>query len=245
MTSLHDTFLNKIKKSLQKDGFVCKHMLLDKNSIDIIAVKNESTVWAIEVESGLSLKGLREGVGQAQQAIGWVHHSYIAIPLSHQERAMKLIRGTSIGLMSYQNNKIIKIKEAETLTPEREKLNDLLSRTVGFCWICGKTFNNIPPTRKNKWGPETLGSILIDGAYENKLLYEKLRQFTPQKERSYPSRWVRICTVCSSILGSAISEFFGRVYNPKFKETHKKFDFSEYEIKRLKKIIKRGSNEKR
>ena len=227
----HDSLLRKAKNRFEKQGYFCKPMVLDKSSIDIIAIKDEATALAIEIETGGSTQELRAGVGQAQEAIGWVHQSYILVPIRVQKKAMHLIQGTSIGLMSYYDNDIFIAKEANKLIPEKAKLNDILHRSVGSCWICGRTFNNVPvsPHQRER-------GILVDNAFSNKRLHRYLTQFTPQNERQYANRWVRICKICSNILGDAFSEFLKKTHN--IKDKGYVFNFSKYSLNEAKKVIR-------
>jgi len=48
------------------------------------------------------------------------------------------------------NGGITFVKDAERNEPEPSKLSKLLSETVGFCWLCGGTFNVVRPSKNLK-----------------------------------------------------------------------------------------------
>jgi len=82
------------------------------------------------------------------------------------------------------------------------------------------------PTRDDK------DSIYIADKENEPDLFKALEQIKGKKIKTKRS-WVSICTICSRILGKAITEYFERVFDKEYKQ----FDFNEYEIRNVRNLI--------
>lgn len=158
----------------------------------------------------------------------WVHEVYLIVPPESIGLCKKLLRHSPIGILTVNNDRIIVVKDAVRSEPEPLKLSILLNDTVGFCWICGRTYNVVRPSQKSK------EMVYIAHKEEEPKLFKALEKIKGKKIRTSGS-WVGICTVCSRIIGSAINEYFVRVFD---NEDFPIFDFDESEIKSLKELLK-------
>lgn len=224
----HDLIVKNTNSHFKKKNYATfKEKKLGRFNADLIAIRDENLVIAIEAKTNKS--EIRKGVGQAYSYMDWVHEVYLAVPSESAELATELLRNTSIGIITVINKKVSIIKESKRVEPEPTKLIKLLNTTTGFCWICGRTFNVVPPTQKGE-----AGTYIAHKDIEPKL-FKALENSLGKKIKTKGS-WIKICTVCSRILGDAIHEFLKRVFEEKELPN---FDFEEYQLKEIKNYLKK------
>lgn len=224
----HKQIVNASKKWLEEQGYsVYGPLKLGEFIADVVGVKERDDVIAIEIKPG-NMSEIRKGLGQAQTYLDYVHKVFLAIPMTYVDVGEKIAKHTRIGLIT--NKKFISLsKDAEYTKPLEENLIYVLSKTTGFCWICGRTFNTVP---KNE------DSIYMAHKDIDKKLYKSLVRTLRQKP-STKGYWVHICIVCSKIMYHISAEFlrkliFGKTKYSKFKfETFWYDDIREFfEIKK-------------
>lgn len=92
-------------------------------------------------------------------------------------------------------------KDAERVRPSEENLIHVLSKTTGFCWLCGRTFNVVPRCKSE---------IYIAYKGFGPKLHKGIEVALKKKFRTVGS-WVDICAICSRILGTVAGEFMYRI----------------------------------
>lgn len=186
---------------------------------DIIGVRNKDDVVAIEVKPG-NASEIRKGLGQAQTYLDYVHQVFLAIPEDYSNVGDKVTRHTKVGLLLKFGKNCISIrKNPEYTKPLEENLASVLSKTTGFCWICGRTFNTVPKDKT----PYYLAHKDID-----KDIFEGLVKSLMAKPKT-KGYWVHICKVCSRIIYHTNTEFLRTVVFGKGEYSKVKFEKFWYE----------------
>ena len=176
---------------------------------------------------------IRKGAGQASSYLDWVHQVYLIVPPEAIELCKQLLKYSPIGILTVaKEGKIIFVKDAERNEPEPIKLSRLLNETVGFCWLCRRTFNIVRPSQDLK------DSIVIAYKEEEPKLFKALEKIRGKKSRT-KNLWTSICAVCSRILGEAISEYIRRALDEEYDEKLMVFDFWEDDMETIRYLIKK------
>lgn len=227
-SSVHEFLVEKTKDFYEKQNCaVCVGKKIGRFVADLIVVRNETSTIAIEVKPNTATE-IRKGVGQANSYLDWVHEVYLAVPVDGVELCKNLLKYSPVGILTVMNGKITFVKDAVRSEPERLKLSRLLNDTVGFCWLCGRTFNVVRPSQNIK------ESVFIAHKEIEPKLFKALERIRGKKIRT-KGTWVGICTVCSRILGEAIKEYFLRVLG---QVEHPLFDFEDYKINVLRDLLR-------
>lgn len=207
---------------------------LDKFIPDILAVKDQNDTEAVEVKPSNDSE-IRKGVGQAYSYMGWVHKVYLVVPEDKSTLVRELLKYTPIGILLYHDEGLVSTyKEAESTKPDPNKLIALLNDTIGFCWLCGRTFNVVPRASENMAIP-----VAYKGTKSESKLFKALEKYSIKKVRT-KNIWIEICCVCSKILGEAIHEYFDRVFGIKGGKIDIMYNFKydNYLIEETRKLLK-------
>lgn len=209
----HKQIVEASKKWLREQGYsIYGPLKLGDFIADVIGVKERDDVVAIEVKSG-NVNEIRKGLGQAQTYLDYVHKVFLAIPEDFIDVGEKIAKHTRIGLITnFEKDYIALSKDAQYTKPLDEHLVYVLSRTTGFCWICGRTFNTVPKYED---------SIYMAHKDIDKNLYKSLVKTLKIKPNT-KGYWVDICVVCSKIIYNISAKFlraliFGETEDSKFK----------------------------
>lgn len=229
-TSIHDMIVERIKEHYKKRNFeTYTGKKLGRFGADLISVRDQDLAVAVEVKPN-DANEIRKGIGQAFSYMNWVHKVYLAVPPESIKLTSQLLNNTPIGILTVINKKVSTVKEADRVDPEPTKLTQLLGKTTGFCWICGRTFNVVPPTQKGA----LRGEIYIAHRKTESRVFKALEKSLGKRIRT-KGGWVRICTVCSRIIGEAIYEYLKRACKG---EEFPAFDFREYGLEESKEYLK-------
>lgn len=200
---IHQEIVNAVTKYYDTKGFsVYPSIQLGRFIADVIAVRDQNLVVAIEAKKD-NLSEIRKGIGQALSYMEWAHKVYLAIPLKRINICQQLLTDTPIGIISIAEDQLIIAKEANLKEPDRTKLYQLLHKTTGFCWICGKTYNIIEPAERPDLKKE---SLIIARTDDDPILISQLEKIFAIKIRNVNFN-LGICKVCSRILGEAFSQY--------------------------------------
>lgn len=200
---IHQEIVDAVSKYYKDKGFsVHPPLQLGRFLADVIAVRDQNLVVAIEAKKD-DLSEIRKGVGQALSYMEWVHKVYLAIPLKRINICQELLKDTPIGIISIAEDQLLIAKEADLKEPDRTKLYQLLYKTTGFCWLCGKTFNIIEPAERPDFEKESLTIARTD---DDPALISQLEKIISKKIHQVNFN-VGICKVCSRILGEAINQY--------------------------------------
>ena len=203
---IHGNIVKAVSNYFEERGFsVYPSKQLGDVFADIIAVRDHNLVVAIEAKTE-DFSELRKGIGQALSYMSWTHKAYLAIPLEQVNLCQELLQYTPIGIIGVEKDQLFIAKEAELKEPDRTKLYQLLHGTVGFCWLCGRTFNIIPPASPDFQEYQDTESIYVGHRDIEPELFKKLEQIKGKKIQTVGA-WVGICKICSRLLGQAIYEF--------------------------------------
>ncbi len=157
--------------------------------LDIVAVRDRGLVIGVEAKPG-EKEEVRRGIGQALDYLDWVHQIYLAVPDSIADYARKLVSRTEIGLLRVSNPKLVTVLKDPTTNPvDESNLLMVLSRTVGFCWFCGRTLNQIPSAE----------DVYVVHKDDDPNLHFILSQLAGADAGAKGS-WVKICKVCEKLL---------------------------------------------
>ena len=226
---VHDFLVEKAKEFYEKQNYaVYTGKKIGRFVADVISIRDQTLTIAIEAKPNNATE-IRKGVGQANSYLDWVHEVFLMVPPEGIDLCKQVLRYSPIGILTVMNDKITVVKDAERNEPDPLKLSRLLSNTVGFCWICGRTFNVVKPSQERN------DSIYIAHKDLEPKLFKALEKIKGKKIRTKGS-WVSICTVCSRILGDAIAEYLRRAFE---KVEFPSFDFDEYRIKEIGDLLRK------
>lgn len=207
-TTEHDKIVKAMAKWLEEGGYqTFKGKKLGRYMADLVGVKSKDDTIAVEVKSG-SIAEIRKGLAQAHTYLDWVHEVYLAIPDDFMSLGEDIAKHTRVGLLTnIEKDFMATIKDAERVRPAEEKLLQILSKTTGFCWLCGRTFNVVPRCKDE---------IYIAHKRMEPKLHKSLEKALKKKSRTTGS-WAEICIICSRILGIVAGEFMYRITTGKKK----------------------------
>jgi len=228
--SVHDSIVKDVKLFYEMQNhaiFLGKK--IGRFIADIIAIRDETLITAIEVKTS-NVSEIRKGVGQASSYLEWVHEVFLAVPPEAIELAKQLLKYSPIGIMTVFSNQISIVKESKRNEPDPLKLCHVLNNTVGSCWLCGRTFNVVRPSVKER------DTIFITDKESEPELFKALETIKGRSTRT-KSIHISICTVCSRIMGEVINEYLSRILVEEFPEEYKIFDFEELNIKEVRKLL--------
>lgn len=233
--SEHDSIVKSVAEDYESQRFVVfAGKKIGRFTPDIVAIKNQSLTIAVEAKPN-DANELRKGVGQCISYMDWVHKVFLATSPGGIQLSSQLLRGTPIGLLATMDDKVTTVKEAERREPDHLKSIRLLSSTVGFCWICGRSFNVVQRTQRGR------GEIFIAHRDIEPILFKAMEQTLGKKIRTKGS-WVAVCTVCSRIIGEAIHEYLTRLLKG---EEYPIFDFDKLSLKEDRKLLAELTERKR
>lgn len=197
----HDRIVRAVAKWLKDEGYeVYKGKKLGEYIADLVGVKSKDDTIAVEVKSG-KINEIRKGLAQGQTYLDWVHEVYLAIPSDFISLGKDIAKHTSVGLLVRTNGVIAIVKDAERVRPLEENLLYVLSKTTGFCWLCGRTFNVVPRCKN--------GIYIAYKEMEPKL--HKSVEMALKKRFRTAGSWAELCVICSRILGAVAGEFMYRI----------------------------------
>ena len=200
---IHKEIVDAVSKYYKKEDFsVHPPTHLGRFIADVIAFRDQNLVIAVEAKKD-DLSEIRKGVGQALSYMEWVHKVYLAVPLKRINICQELLKNTPIGILSIAENQVLIAKEADFREPDKTKLYQLLHKTTGYCWICGKTYNIIEPAELPDFEKESISIARID---EDPFLINQLEKITAEKIKTINFN-IGICKICSRILGMAFTDY--------------------------------------
>jgi len=224
----HDKIVKAAIKWLEEDGYAVpnkKGIKLGDNIADLVGIKSKDDTRAVEVKSG-SKNEIRKGLAQAQTYLDWVHEVYLAIPKNFAYLGKDITKYTRVGLLVIEEDRLSTAKTAERVRPPEENLLHVLSKTTGFCWLCGRTFNVVDRSKDE---------IYIAFKELEPKLHKSLERALKKKIRTAGS-WAEICIVCERILGRVSGKFMRRVITgEKDFETDWFYDLIPLLVKRIQK----------
>lgn len=186
-----------------KNYSVFSEVKLGNVKADIVGIRDQNLAISVEVKTK-NFSEIRKGVGQCLSYLDWVHNVYLAIPIEMLTETQELLRYTPIGLITIAKDEAVITKEAEFREPDGKKLYQVLQKTTGYCWICGKTFNIIEPTWDRYKAPEPFIPIAFKD--DDPELIKNLEELTGLKKKT-KNYWVGMCKVCSRLLGNAFDDY--------------------------------------
>ena len=223
-----------VKKYLRSLGYWVYEK--EKFRIDVLSIKSKDDIVAVELKG--SKGDIRKGLGQALSYLRYAHSSYIAVDEKLLPLAREVARFTSIGIIVIESEEPHNVwvdKEPQRTIPDEAKVLELLSSTVGFCWICGRTFNIIPKAGQasSEKYPRDYNIYAAFRGLKPKL-HDLVKVATGQRKIRTEGVWVGICVICSIILGHATREFLVAAKNGKKSFG---FTFDESDLEDIKKLL--------
>ena len=220
----------------RKNYAVFKGKKIGRFIADLISVRDETLTVAIEAKPN-DPSEIRKGIGQASSYLDWVHRVYLIVPPESIELCRELLRHSPIGILTVIRRKVSVVKDSGRNQPDLLKLTRLLNSTVGFCWVCGRTFNVVRPSRDDK--EEEPATVYVAHKDFEPGLFRALERLKGGRIQTKGS-WVSICTVCSRIIGAAIHEYLMRALKQdSFEEEYSRFDFEDSELEEIGELMQK------